>query len=268
MGTHDRNHLPGRHPHRITRHPMRPLLNNPETTETTALHCKKNHMYIALLVTWFSCIVWFSPRLFSLFSLAESIYAGAVLSLFILCLYIFWFYGNYYLMLLIFSLWSPGPVKPFRPAQPTSTPATAEQPKVAILYLTMNDFQYRAAFSCLDQDYANYHLYILDDSTEEESKQEVDQFKNRFSPKVTVIRRKNREGFKAGNINHALRHHVTDADYFAVIDSDGVIPADFLSRSISYFVLDPHIGFVQGSHRPNPNQESRFASDLDRKSVV
>lgn len=243
---------------------MRPPLNNPETTGTTALHCKKNHMYIALMVSWFSCILWFSPRLFSLFSIAGSIYARVALGLFILCLYIFWFYGNYYLMLIIFDLRSPRSAKTFRSFQPAApaAPVSGEQPKVAVLYLAMNDFQYRAAFSCLDQDYTDYHLYILDDSTEEESMREVDRFKDRFPQKVTVIRRKNREGFKAGNINHALQHYVKDADYFAVIDSDGVIPVDFLTRSIPYFALDPHIGFVQGSHRPNPMQESRFASDL------
>lgn len=216
---------------------------------------KRNLMYLTFFASWFLTLLWFNPRLLSLFSEANSISAKITLALFIFYLDIFWLFGTYYTMLFIFTFLSKkgislAPINPFK------------QPKVAILYLTMNDFQYEAAFSCLNQDYQNYHLFILDDSTEQDKMVEVDRFADNFPDKITVIRRKNRKGFKAGSINNTVRNHIPDFPYFAIIDSDGVIPKDFLKRLMPYFGLDESIGFVQGSHRPNPNQKSKFASDL------
>ena len=212
-------------------------------------------MYLTFLISWGIILFWFNPRLFSLFAEADSTPAKITLALFIFCLDVFWLFGTYYIMLFVFTLFSKkganlAPLKPF------------EEPKVAILYLTMNDFQYEAASSCLNQDYQNYHLFILDDSTEQHKMAEVDRFQDNFPEKVTVIRRKSRKGFKAGSVNNAVRNHIPDFPYFAVIDSDGVIPKDFLKRLIPYFGIDNNIGFVQGSHRPNPIQKSKFASDL------
>jgi cellulose synthase/poly-beta-1,6-N-acetylglucosamine synthase-like glycosyltransferase len=212
-------------------------------------------MHLTFIVSWLLILLWFNPRLFSLLSQVNSISAKTTLILFVLCLNVFWLFGTYYIMLFVFAILS-------KKTSALSPLKSNEQPKVAILYLTMNDFQYQAAFSCANQDYQNYHLFILDDGTEEHRMKEVDRFRERFPEKVTVIRRKNRKGFKAGSINNALRNLILDFPYFAVIDSDGVIPKDFLSRLMPYFRLDESIGFVQGSHRPNPIQKSKFASDL------
>jgi cellulose synthase/poly-beta-1,6-N-acetylglucosamine synthase-like glycosyltransferase len=223
---------------------------------STNLSSKSNLMYLSLLTVWVLILLRFNPRLFSLFAEADgSLSAKITLTLFILCLYIFWLFGCYYIMLFVFTLLSKKIL-----TLPSLKPS--EQPKVAILYLTMNDFQYEAAFSCVTQEYQNYHLFILDDSNEKDTITEVDRFKEKFLEKVTVIRRKNRRGFKAGSINNALRNHILDFPYFAIIDSDGIIPNDFLKRLMPYFRLDEGVGFVQGSHRPNPTQKSKFASDL------
>ena len=221
---------------------------------TSGLH-KKCAMHLAFLGAWGFIAVWVNPRLFLLFSEANTTFTKICLIPFILCLNIFWFFGSYYIMLFVFTL-LPKKGSSLRPLKPS------EQPKVAILYMTMNDFQYRAAHSCVNQDYSNYHVFILDDSTEQHTMNEINTFKKKFEEKVTVIRRKERKGFKAGSINNALRNHVHDFPYFAVIDSDGIIPVDFLNRLLPCFGIDESIGFVQGSHRPNPSQKSKFASEL------
>ena len=216
---------------------------------------KKSLMHLSLIGGWVCIVVWFNPRFLLLFSEAYSIPAKMSLILMIICLNIFWLFGTYFIMLFVFALFSKRRLSP-PPLKPT------EQPKVAILYMTRNDFQYEAALSCLNQKYQNYQLFILDDSTEPDRMEEIDKFKEKFPEKVTVIRRKDRKGFKAGSINNALRNYVHDFPFFAIIDSDGVIPEDFLARMIPYFGLDESIAFVQGSHRPKPFQKSKFASDL------
>ena len=60
--------------------------------------------------------------------------------------------------------------------------------RIAILYVTMNDFQIEAATSCVSQDYDDFRLFVLDDSTEKEIMAEVDRFKEQYEDKVTVIR--------------------------------------------------------------------------------
>jgi len=216
---------------------------------------KRNYMLLSILVWWLLILFWFNPRLFSLFSYADSVSAKIALSLFIFSLDIFWLFGTYFTMLFVFTLLSKKRLQP-------ALLDLSNQPKVAILYMTMNDFQHEAALSCVSQDYQNFHLFILDDSTEKDMMLEADRFKEKFPEKVTVIRRDNRKGFKAGSANNAMRNHILDFPYFAIIDSDGVIPRDFLNRLMPYFGIDNSIGFVQGSHRPKSVQKSKFASDL------
>ena len=48
-------------------------------------------------------------------------------------------------------------------------------------------------------------------------------------------------------MNNALRHQAIGYDYFAVIDADEVIPADFMEKLLPYFSLDRSIAFVASS---------------------
>jgi len=220
-----------------------------------ARFAKKNTMFVSFIITWLLTIAWFNPRLFSLFAVANTIPNMVVITMFIIFLNIFWLFGSYYLMLFIFTI--------FRRKDPPLVPlALSEEPKVAILYATMNDFQPEAAKTCLEQNYSKFHLFILDDSSIDDKKREIDRFMETYPKSVTVVRRGVRSGFKAGSINYALRKHIKDYPYFAVIDSDGILPKDFLKKLMPHFGIDESIAFVQGSHRPNPNQKSKFANDL------
>jgi cellulose synthase/poly-beta-1,6-N-acetylglucosamine synthase-like glycosyltransferase len=218
---------------------------------------KKNLMYLTLLAMWGFSLAWFNPRLLSLLLLpgAESIPAKISLILFILCLDVFWLFGSYHIVMFLFSLLS-------KNRAPPHSVATVVEPKVAILYVTRNDFKYEAAYSCVDQEYGNYHVFILDDSTDRDYMAEVDRFHSLFGDKTSVIRRETRKGFKAGSLNNALRNSITDFPYFAVTDSDGIMPLDFLKKLMPYFRLDSTIAFVQAANKPNPAQTSKFATDL------
>ena len=60
---------------------------------------------------------------------------------------------------------------------------------------------------------------------------------------VEVLRRNNRQGYKAGALQTALDQ--TDEEFIAVFDADFVPTPDFLSRSIPYFLQDEQLGIIQ-----------------------
>src|SRR5690242_17165375 len=60
---------------------------------------------------------------------------------------------------------------------------------------------------------------------------------------LSILRRGERTGFKAGNLAFGLVH--SDAPYVAVFDADFVPPRDFLRRMVPALVSDPGLAFVQ-----------------------
>jgi len=122
-------------------------------------------------------------------------------------------------------------------------------PPVAILYLCMNDIKEKAILSLLKQNYPDYHLYILDDSTAPEEQQKADNLHATYSKQITVIRRPRRTGFKAGNLNHTIVQIRDAYKYFTVMDADEIAPANFLKETVAIAEADPYIGFVQACHK-------------------
>jgi glycosyltransferase involved in cell wall biosynthesis len=86
----------------------------------------------------------------------------------------------------------------------------------------------------------------LDDSTDE-TRDVIDQIvqclKNR-GYNISVIRRPDRVGYKAGALQNGLL--LSDAEYIAIFDADFIPPPDFLLKSLAFFVRRPKLGFVQG----------------------
>jgi cellulose synthase/poly-beta-1,6-N-acetylglucosamine synthase-like glycosyltransferase len=60
---------------------------------------------------------------------------------------------------------------------------------------------------------------------------------------VTVLRRNNRVGYKAGALEAGTRH--AKGEFLAVFDSDFVPQKDFLKRLVPFFLNDKKIGLVQ-----------------------
>ncbi len=90
-----------------------------------------------------------------------------------------------------------------------------------------------------------HEIQILDDSNDE-TVHLIDDIVNELSDKghkITAIRRKDRTGYKAG----ALAHGMTTAsgEFIAVFDADFVPPADYLLKTIPFFLDDENLGLVQ-----------------------
>ncbi len=114
--------------------------------------------------------------------------------------------------------------------------------------------------ACLDLDYPKdrYEIVVADDSTDPNVIKAIDKFKG--NPRVKIVRRKHREGFKAGALNNAMKY--SKGEILVIFDSDFIPPKGFLKRAIAHFD-DPKVGAVQGRWRffnLGENLVSMFAS--------
>jgi cellulose synthase/poly-beta-1,6-N-acetylglucosamine synthase-like glycosyltransferase len=125
----------------------------------------------------------------------------------------------------------------------------------------MNDFSRAAALSCVSQDYPWCDVFLCDDSTDPVCREQVDRFHCEFPEKTVVLRRPIRSGFKAGNLNHALKQIGRDYHFFAVNDADGVLQRRFVSALLSAFD-DERVGFVQ-SRQVAATSRTTFGHYLD-----
>jgi cellulose synthase/poly-beta-1,6-N-acetylglucosamine synthase-like glycosyltransferase len=225
---------------------------------------KKPHMFVTVFAAWALLLAWFHPRFWSLTALASDGVEFASIAYFVVFAEIAWLYGVYNIVLVIFagiykrsgaSRYTAGAISAGDPLVVQPSPA------VAVLYTTCNDFVEASAESCMTLDYPNYTLYMLDDSSSPAVQARIDAFAENYIGRVVVVRRPNRVGFKAGNLNHALAN-VAHEPLFAVVDADEILPPDFLSRLVPRLTADSMCGFVQANHRSRSDAESSLARDM------
>jgi len=91
--------------------------------------------------------------------------------------------------------------------------------------------------ACLNLDYTNYEIIVVDDSTDEtvEILKEIGVKRRRPLPAIKVIHRRDRSGFKGGALAVALRHMDPRTEYVVVFDADFIPPRDILKRFLWYF---------------------------------
>jgi len=90
-----------------------------------------------------------------------------------------------------------------------------------------------------------HQIQILDDSTDETSEL-IDHCVARLQSEghdIHVVRREQRQGFKAGALRRGMDE--TQSEFFAVFDADFVPPADFLLKTIPFFLENDKLGLVQ-----------------------
>lgn len=125
------------------------------------------------------------------------------------------------------------------------TPELKSYPKVAVQLPVYNEKKVvsRLIESVADLDYPHESLeiQILDDSTDE-TNTIIDE-KTRDKPFIKVIRRENREGYKAGALQYGFNQ--SDAEYFVIFDADFLPEPDYLKKVIPVMEANPEIGLVQ-----------------------
>jgi membrane glycosyltransferase len=218
----------------------------------------KPHFYVTVLLLWASAIAWFHPHLATLLTLGHSPVSYLALWFFVLFVDLAWAYAAYNIAVIGFGTW----YRRRRQGQAVlEAPAPAEPVPVALLYTTCNDFVESSVLSCVRQDYGAYRVYILDDSSESDMRARVDAFAAAHPGRVQVVRRDDRRGYKAGNLNHALATCAREP-LFALVDADEILPSDFLARLVPRILAMPDCGFIQANHRSNPQARSPLARDL------
>lgn len=127
----------------------------------------------------------------------------------------------------------------------------APRPRVAV-HLPVYNEQYvvhRLVTACTEMAEVygvdRVRIVILDDSDDDTVhtiNQEITEWRSRGF-QVEVLRRDNRQGFKAGALQAALDQ--AQEEYIAVFDADFIPRPEFLIRTIPFFVQDDQLGILQ-----------------------
>ena len=142
-------------------------------------------------------------------------------------------------------------------------PLPKELPFISVQVPTFNDpIAVRCIKRCLRFDYPKdkYEVVIVDDSTNVQTQQMLMKIQNDNPQLVQYIHRTNREGFKPGALNNAMK--ITKGDILVVFDADWMPRKDFLKTIVRPF-SDPQIAIVQtvqGFYNKDTNLITRFAA--------
>lgn len=128
--------------------------------------------------------------------------------------------------------------------QPCIQKEGRDEPSVAVLVAARHEPMeiLRSTFITINaMNYKNKEVYLLDDSSLEQYKNEADELAREFDLKL--FRREIRHGAKAGIVNDCLR--TLCQKYITIFDADQNPTPDFLNKLISILELDDKLAFVQ-----------------------
>lgn len=173
-----------------------------------------------------------------------------------ICIYYFWINGLKDLLYVIwFNLFKRLLFKKYEKIANKNIKGAKD--KVLLVYCTCNDFNDQALYKSMQQDWKYFDVVILDDSKNPEYIKQVNKFAKQHN--IKVVRRENSEGFKAGNINNYLKSQECrnkNYDYFVILDSDEIIPHNFIEECLKYFYTFTNVGVVQANHISNNNKNA------------
>jgi len=122
---------------------------------------------------------------------------------------------------IILSIWN-------TPQDIPKSPFLTHSPAVALLMTICDDANTYVLRQLKNQNYSNYDIYILDDSFNEMQQEIINQ------TGYKILRRGNRRGYKAGNLNHWLDKYGKFYKYMIVLDSDSLLPDNFITCMVEY----------------------------------
>lgn len=132
--------------------------------------------------------------------------------------------------------------------KPQQTAPNPEEPVVTVLYVTCDDFNAACCQSCLDQDYSKLRVLVCDDSSQAPYQKMVKGFCSKQRSKCRLITRPTHQGFKAGNLNHAMKNHVK-SEWVLLVDADQLLHRKYVSQLVARLPADySDIAFVQAAH--------------------
>lgn len=139
-------------------------------------------------------------------------------------------------------------------------------PHITIQIPVYNDrIAARCIEHCVNFDYPKdrYEIQVVDDSDNREViatiNDCIEKFKNLL--KISVVRRNNRNGFKPGALNNAMKY--INGEIIVVFDSDFAPEKNFLKQLVTPLVKDKNIAAVQarmGFLNTNQNLITKFAA--------
>ena len=159
----------------------------------------------------------------------------------------------------------------FRPARAVAMAQLSDRelPHVLVQLPVCNEgdlaLRVAAAACALDWPHDRLIIQLLDDGTEENHAALAAALPGLVPPGVnlTLLRRGDRKGFKAGNLAFGLAH--SDAPYVAIFDADFVPAPDFLRHTVPALLADDGLCFVQarwGHNNRNANWLTRVQGVL------
>ncbi|MGC9209320.1 MAG: glycosyltransferase [Nitrososphaeria archaeon] len=127
-----------------------------------------------------------------------------------------------------------------------------QRPKVSVIIPTYNERRAveRLLSYVLSFDYPSYEVIFADDSNDGT----YELLRSVSDPRVKVLHRNNRRGWKAGAINDALELVDPRSRYVIILDADSVPPRDLLTRLVER--IERGYDVVQGVQLPVLNSES------------
>jgi len=136
------------------------------------------------------------------------------------------------------------------------------KPFVSIMIPTYNEKNVvdRILEACTNIDYDNYEVIVVDDSTDETVSILRHWAKH---PRVKVIHREHRTGWKGGALDEGLKHVDPRSEFVLIFDADFIPPRDIIKRMLARFT-DDKIAAVQGYHLAILNADENWITRAGR----
>ena len=128
---------------------------------------------------------------------------------------------------------------------------------VSVLLPTYNEPKVvdRLLRACTSFSSPPYEVIVIDDSNDDVTTGKLEAWRDH--PKVKVIHRSSRDGWKGGALNVGLDHADPRSTHVLVFDADFVPPSDLVSRFLARF-NDDEVVVVQGYQRHDLNAEENW----------